>query len=143
AGLWRGQEIIVLFEPEVEISVWIELPNRLAEKPFEPVQIFVDFRQLLARIGEEVLDVEIRVMLPHIDSEGRAVAAAGKTKNVLLWQSDCSYHVFLSGALSTIALSHSSLPLCVPSPPEIQRSIRFMSGRSAKRRRKCGSSRSK
>ena len=85
ARLRRGQEVIVLLEPEIEIPVGIQSPYRLSEEAFQTPKIFVHFGQLLARIREEIFDFEFGMMLPHIDGECRAVAPAGKPEHVFYW----------------------------------------------------------
>ena len=50
---------------------------RLSEKSFQPSQVLVDLGQFLARVREEVLDLQLGTLLPHIDGERRAIAPAG------------------------------------------------------------------
>ena len=66
-GLRRGQRVVVLLQPEVEIPVWVQLGNRLTKKCLQLEQELVNLRQLLACIGEEVIDLQRRMVLPHID----------------------------------------------------------------------------
>ena len=76
ARLRRRQEVVVLLEPEVEIPVRVEPFYRLPEKPFQPPEILVNFGQFLPGVGEEILDLQLGMMLPHVDGKGRTVAAA-------------------------------------------------------------------
>ena len=76
AGLWRWKEIVVLLEPKIEVSIRIEAQDRSPKIPFEATKVLVNFRQLLARVRKEVLDVDFRVLLSHVDGKRCAVASA-------------------------------------------------------------------
>ena len=70
-------------EPEIEIVIWVQARDGLAEKAFQPAEKVIDFGQLLAGIGKKILEIEIGIGLPHKDSQCRAVPAAGKPEDVL------------------------------------------------------------
>src|SRR5690606_14779475 len=80
----RGGEVVVLAKPEVKIAIRIEARDRPPEETFKPVEERIDLRELLAGVGEEVLERKIRLRLTHMDSERRAVAPAGNPQNVPL-----------------------------------------------------------
>ena len=61
---------------EIEAAVGVEPLDWLAEEAFELVEKTIDLGQFLARIGEEIFERQFWMMLAHIDSERRAIAAA-------------------------------------------------------------------
>ena len=67
ARLRRRQEVFVLLQPEVEVPVWIQPHNRLAEEPFQHDQELINFRQLFSGVRKEIADLKLRMILPHID----------------------------------------------------------------------------
>ncbi|MNE36413.1 hypothetical protein D3C80_1302230 [compost metagenome] len=73
-GLRRWQEVLVFLEPEIEVSFRIEPFDRLAEKALEATEEFINFRQFLAGVGEEILDIQLRMLLAHVDGQGGTVS---------------------------------------------------------------------
>ena len=65
-----------MLEPEIEVAIGVQPQDRFAQKPLELDQERVDFRQLFTGIGEEIVDIEFGMVLPHVDGERRAVTAA-------------------------------------------------------------------
>ena len=55
--------MVVFAQPEVEVAPRIEPRYRLAQKAFEATEKLVDLRELLAGVGEEVVDVQLGVAL--------------------------------------------------------------------------------
>ncbi|MNY68134.1 hypothetical protein D3C86_2058450 [compost metagenome] len=70
----RWQEVLVFLEPEIEVSFRIEPFDRLAEKALEATEEFINFRQFLAGVGEEILDIQLRMLLAHVDGQGGTVS---------------------------------------------------------------------
>jgi len=71
-----GKKIAILVEPEIEVAIGIEAQDRLSQEPFKPIEKGIDLRQLLAGIGEEILERQFRMVLPHVDGQRRAIAPA-------------------------------------------------------------------
>src|SRR3546814_7158935 len=67
----RGQEITIFLEPEIEVAVGVQTLDRPSEKTLQLVQKLVDLGQLLAGIGEEILDRQFGMMLAHIHRQDR------------------------------------------------------------------------
>ena len=76
--------MFVLAEPKIEVPVGIETCDRLAEEAFQTTEKLVNLRQLLSRICKEILNIQIRVALPHEDGQRCAVAAARDSQYVPL-----------------------------------------------------------
>ncbi|MNY49236.1 hypothetical protein D3C86_1846370 [compost metagenome] len=78
-------------QPEGEVAVRVQPQDGLAEPAFELAEELIDLGQLFAGVGEEVVDVELGMVLAHVDGQRRAVLAAGDPQNVPLshWPSPC------------------------------------------------------
>jgi hypothetical protein len=67
--------VVVFAQPEVKVASRIESLNGLAQIAFEAAKELIHLRQLFARVGEEVFDIELGMGLPHVHSQGSAVLA--------------------------------------------------------------------
>ena len=59
AGLGGRQEVVVFAQPEIEVPLRVEPQDGFSEEALQPPEELVDLRQLLAGVGEEILDVEL------------------------------------------------------------------------------------
>jgi hypothetical protein len=60
--------MVVFPQPKIEIATGIEAGDGLAKKALEPSQKLVDLGKLFARVGEKIIDVELRVILANENS---------------------------------------------------------------------------
>ena len=54
-------------QPVVEVLMRVQHLDRLPEEPFQIPEKLIHLRELFTGIGEEVFDIELRVVDAHID----------------------------------------------------------------------------